>query len=79
MTEDEQKKVQEEMVKLSQQLSDACHGKTLTVIQGALCHLLAQVILHESGNDLLIADHRITVLAQAMKDDILLVRKRGQN
>lgn len=64
--------VQRRMVELARKLGETCEGQTFQVMQGALAHLQAQLIMRMYNNDIAAISACIDHLAAAMKDDIRL-------
>lgn len=70
MSQQDQDEQQERMVALSQKIGQTCDGQEMAVVQGALFHMQAQLILRMSGNELEAANKCIDAYAAAMKEDV---------
>lgn len=66
------------IVELSQEISNVCAGHTMYTVQGALGHLLAQIIMRGNDNDLAQVDVSVDALARAMKADARLLAEHIQ-
>jgi hypothetical protein len=71
-------KVMKEITDLAQHLADECLGKPVLVVQSAIGHLLAQVIMKNQNSQRDVFKN-IDGMAKAMKEDVRLIYKSRQN